>query len=164
MNYQYRYGTSTSTAIRTLYNAGKLPRFYSGLLAALIQGPLSRFGDTAANAGILALLQSNGVTKKLPIAVQSAFTSVGAALFRMILVSRTFKRADRCLMSVRFPWIRSKQHYKHKVNLACASSETAYGFMASDLYGTEPLPLLLRHLSDITPCVSCFCIDFNDIS
>lgn len=88
MNYQYRYGTSTKTAIKTLYDSGKLPRFYSGLTAALFQGPLSRFGDTAANAGILALLKSNGVMKKLPVVIQSAFASVAAALFRMILVSQ----------------------------------------------------------------------------
>ena len=28
-----------------------IPRFYRGLVPALLQGPLSRFGDTAANTG-----------------------------------------------------------------------------------------------------------------
>ncbi len=51
MNYQYRYGTNTTTALKTLYAQGGIPRFYRGLGPALIQGPLSRFGDTAANSG-----------------------------------------------------------------------------------------------------------------
>ena len=34
---------------------------------ALIQGPMSRFGDTAANAGTLALLDSYDATSTLPV-------------------------------------------------------------------------------------------------
>ena len=85
MNYQYRYGTGTTTAIRTLYHDGGWTRYYQGLAAALIQGPVSRFGDTAANAGILALLQSNSYMKRLPVLVQTVFASLAAAAFRMIL-------------------------------------------------------------------------------
>ena len=56
MNYQYRHGTSTMQAIKTLYVDGGrgvsgVLRFYKGFLPALVQGPLSRFGDTAANTG-----------------------------------------------------------------------------------------------------------------
>ncbi|KAH8105184.1 mitochondrial carrier [Cristinia sonorae] len=85
MNYQYRYGTSTTAATRTLYADGGWTRYYQGLTAALIQGPVSRFGDTAANAGILALLQSNSYMKKLPALVKTIFASLAAAAFRMIL-------------------------------------------------------------------------------
>ena len=85
MNYQYRYGTTTSQAIHTLYQDGGWTRYYQGLTAALIQGPVSRFGDTAANAGILALLQSNSYMKKLPSLVKTVFASAAAAAFRMIL-------------------------------------------------------------------------------
>jgi hypothetical protein len=46
---------------------------------------LSRFGDTAANAGILALLASNGFLKNLPTPIQTIFVSLCAAAFRMIL-------------------------------------------------------------------------------
>jgi len=46
----------------------------------------ARFGDTAANAGILALLSSNPFLAKLPSPLKTAFASVAAALFRMILV------------------------------------------------------------------------------
>ena len=55
------------------------------LFRSLIQGPVSRFGDTAANAGILALLQSNAFMKKLPALIQTVFASLAAALFRMLL-------------------------------------------------------------------------------
>lgn len=85
MNYQYRYGTTTSQAAHTLYLDGGWTRYYQGLSAALIQGPVSRFGDTAANAGILALLASNSYMKKLPTPVQTNFASAAAALFRMVL-------------------------------------------------------------------------------
>lgn len=85
MNYQYRYGTTTTQAIVTLHEDGGWKRYYQGLSAALIQGPVSRFGDTAANAGILALLQSNIYLKNMPAFVQTIFASLAAAAFRMIL-------------------------------------------------------------------------------
>ncbi|KIL63915.1 hypothetical protein M378DRAFT_647393 [Amanita muscaria Koide BX008] len=85
MNYQYRYGSTTTHAIRTLYADGGWTRYYQGLSAALIQGPVSRFGDTAANAGILALLASNPFMKKLPSLVKTIFASLAAAAFRILL-------------------------------------------------------------------------------
>jgi len=54
MNYQYRYGGTLLSSLRILYAEGGIPRLYQGLPFALIQGPLTRFGDTAANVGILA--------------------------------------------------------------------------------------------------------------
>jgi len=85
MNYQYRYGTTTTEAIKTLYADGGYPRYYQGLSAALVQGPVARFGDTAANAGILALLESNPFMKKLPSPIKTVFVSLCAAGFRTIL-------------------------------------------------------------------------------
>ncbi|EMD93679.1 hypothetical protein COCC4DRAFT_76946 [Bipolaris maydis ATCC 48331] len=85
MNYQYRHGTSTTTATKTLYHDGGIGRYYQGMGAALFQGPIARFGDTAANAGILALLQSNGFLKQLPSPIQTIFASACAAAFRMLL-------------------------------------------------------------------------------
>ncbi|CAN9080129.1 unnamed protein product [Alternaria alternata] len=85
MNYQYRHGTSTTVATKTLYADGGISRYYQGMGAALVQGPIARFGDTAANAGILALLQSNGFLKQLPSPVQTIFASACAASFRMLL-------------------------------------------------------------------------------
>jgi hypothetical protein len=99
MNYQYRFGTSFSQATQILYADGGLGRYYSGIGAALIQGepyststeedagvqvlmasihigPVARFGDTAANAGILALLQSNSYLKNLPSLAKTVFASL----------------------------------------------------------------------------------------
>ena len=46
MNYQYRYGGSLPNALGKLYGEGGVGRLYEGLPFALVQGPLSRFGDT----------------------------------------------------------------------------------------------------------------------
>jgi hypothetical protein len=56
---------------RTLYADGGIPRFYRGVLPALIQGPLSRFGDTAANTGMLTLLDNIEVTKDMNVAYKT---------------------------------------------------------------------------------------------
>jgi hypothetical protein len=39
-------------------------------------GPVARFGDTAANAGILALLASNSYLKDLPSPIKTIFVSL----------------------------------------------------------------------------------------
>lgn len=89
INYQYRYGTSTMEAFRTLYKDGGVLRFYRGLLPALIQGPMSRFGDTAANTGTLALLDTFDATKDMAVGVKTVAASTSAALFRIVLMPGT---------------------------------------------------------------------------
>lgn len=37
INYQYRHGTTTTVALKTIYSQGGIRRFYSGLIPALIQ-------------------------------------------------------------------------------------------------------------------------------
>ncbi|RYG65395.1 hypothetical protein EON64_12000 [archaeon] len=92
INYQYRYGTSTTEAFKNLYADGGIPRFYRGLAPALVQGPLSRFGDTAANTGVLAAMDSFEATENLPVAAKTIAASVGAGLFRIALMPvDTFK-------------------------------------------------------------------------
>ncbi|KAK9808597.1 hypothetical protein WJX72_000238 [[Myrmecia] bisecta] len=86
VNYQYRYGTTTTHAFKTLYSQGGIPRFYRGLGPALLQAPLSRFGDTAANAGTLSLLESYESTKKLPVPVKTLAASAASAAFRIFLM------------------------------------------------------------------------------
>ncbi len=46
------------------------------------QGPLSRFGDTAANTGVLALLEDVDI----PVPVKTVAASVAAGLFRIVLM------------------------------------------------------------------------------
>lgn len=86
VNYQYRNGTTFPVALKTLYADGGIPRFYRGVLPALIQGPLSRFGDTAANTGVLTLLNSMESTKDLGVSVKTVAASASAALFRIFLM------------------------------------------------------------------------------
>lgn len=86
MNYQYSYGTTMTQAMRSLYNQGGLARFYTGYSMALLQGPLSRFGDTASNMGTLSLLNSYNSTKELPIALKTMMASIVAAMFRIVLM------------------------------------------------------------------------------
>lgn len=86
MNYQYRHGTTTTFALKHLYKEGGIPRFYQGVVPALFQAPLSRFGDTAANAGAIALLDSYPQTKDLPSPVKSIFSSSAAATWRIFLM------------------------------------------------------------------------------
>lgn len=54
MNYQYASGGSLSMALSTLWEQGGISRLYQGVQLAVIQAPLSRLGDTAANAGAAA--------------------------------------------------------------------------------------------------------------
>ena len=86
MNYQYKHGGSFRAALSHLYSEGGIRRLYAGLAPALIQGPISRFGDTAANDGIRAALGALDATSELPGAYVSVVCSVAAGLFRVILM------------------------------------------------------------------------------
>jgi len=82
MNYQYRYGGGLVEVTKKLYAEGGIPRFYRGLAPGLIQAPVSRFGDTAANDGALAALEHTA----LPTAVKTMGASACAAGFRVFLM------------------------------------------------------------------------------
>ncbi|KAL1524441.1 hypothetical protein AB1Y20_019336 [Prymnesium parvum] len=85
MNYQYRYGSGMCASMRTLYADGGVRRFYQGLPYALLQTPLSRFGDTAANSGVLALLAAWSAAAWMPVWLRTACASGAAALWRMLI-------------------------------------------------------------------------------
>ena len=90
INYQYRYGMTTGEAMRTLWKEGgggarSVLRFYRGYLPAIFQGPLSRFGDTAANMGSLELLNSFESTKDLPVASKTLVASAASASWRILI-------------------------------------------------------------------------------
>lgn len=86
MNRQYRYGGDLLSSLKTLWAEGGIGRLYQGLPFALIQGPLTRFGDTAANVGILALLDSIPETRTLPLPIKTAIGSISAGTWRIILM------------------------------------------------------------------------------
>ena len=81
MNYQHANGLTTWEAITTLYAEGGLARLYQGWQAALLQAPISRFGDTAANALMLSLLANIAI----PEAVKTFCSSWAAAGFRILI-------------------------------------------------------------------------------
>jgi hypothetical protein len=86
MNYQYRYGGNLKSSLETLWSEGGISRLYQGLPFAIVQGPLTRFGDTAANVGILALLENIPETQSLPLPVKTACGSIAAGLWRIVLM------------------------------------------------------------------------------
>merc|ERR1719373_335944 len=97
MNYQYRYGTTTKIAAQTLWKEGGIRRFYRGIGPALIQGPMSRFGDTAANTGMLTILNANPSTRELPTPVKTLGASLAAASWRIFLMPVD---ACKCILQV----------------------------------------------------------------
>ncbi len=94
INFQYRYGMTTVEALKHLYVDGAktggyfggIRRFYRGLGPALIQGPLSRFGDTAGNDGFLELCRSVPELRDLPTGIKTIGASASAAVFRCLLM------------------------------------------------------------------------------
>lgn len=86
INFQYKYGYGTFEAFGKLYADGGILRFYRGYFPALLQGPLSRFGDTAANEGALAFLNHHPLAAGVPVAVKTVVASACAAGFRVFLM------------------------------------------------------------------------------
>jgi len=82
MNYQYRYGGTFTDTVKKLWAEGGVPRFYRGLAPGLIQAPMARFGDTAANDGMLAALEHT----EYPTVVKTMAASGCAASFRVFLM------------------------------------------------------------------------------
>jgi hypothetical protein len=83
MNYQYAKGTSAREAFETLYKQGGIARLYQGLPFALVQTPLARFGDTAANTGVLALLAMT--SPNMPLALSTCIASATGSLWRLAI-------------------------------------------------------------------------------
>lgn len=85
LNYTYRHGGKIKDNVRALYAEGGIRRFYRGLAAALIQAPISRFGDTFSNTLFIQLLNRYDSTKDLPIMVKTLGASLTSATFRSLL-------------------------------------------------------------------------------
>lgn len=86
VNYQYKHGTKFVETLGILYKQGGIPRFYRGLTPALLQAPLSRFGDTAMNTGVLHYLNHDERTKNMPIMGKTFIGSCFAGLWRIQLM------------------------------------------------------------------------------
>ena len=84
MNYQYANGgNGTLATVATLYEEGGLPRLYRGVQYALVQNPLSRFGDAAANAAVPALVVA--LVPGIPLPASQAVASATAAGWRILI-------------------------------------------------------------------------------
>jgi len=67
-------------AMRLLYDEGGIPRFYKGIIPALIMMPLSRFGDIFSNE-----VSREFLSHRLPTGLVTAVASTMAALWRMCI-------------------------------------------------------------------------------
>ncbi len=80
MNYQFKNGGGTFETLKLLYKEGGFPRFYRGYFFALMQGPISRFGDTGMNHFANIYFQDSNVF------LRTAAGSLGATLWRISIM------------------------------------------------------------------------------
>jgi hypothetical protein len=107
MNYQYANGGTMLGSIKALYKDGGVPRLYKGMSFAIVQAPLSRFGDTAANTGVLAVLDA--YYPQMPVGVATGFASVGGATWRIFLTPvDTFKTTLQVQGNAAFALLKDK--------------------------------------------------------
>ena len=88
VNYQYRTGINFKESFNILYEEGGIKRLYQGLPFALLQGPLSRFGDTASNSLVIEAFNDIDVLSSLhlPIFVPTIIASLIAGSWRIIIM------------------------------------------------------------------------------
>jgi hypothetical protein len=86
MNYQYKFGGKMLPTIQHLYKEGGVPRFYRGIVPALMVGPLSRFGDTAANSIALYYFKDLKENKNVPLFLQTGSASLMAGMWRFLTI------------------------------------------------------------------------------
>lgn len=84
MNYQFKNGGGFIATLKKLYAEGGVPRFYRGLVPALIIGPVSRFGDTFSNTFARTLFERSKTAQQLPIYIQTSLGSFCAGCWRML--------------------------------------------------------------------------------
>ena len=81
MNYQYRNGGTLGDTLRLLHSEGGISRFYHGIGFALLQAPLSRFGNTFANVAVLAMFSS--FAPNVVMSAQTMVATAAASLWRL---------------------------------------------------------------------------------
>jgi len=84
MNVQYYTGHGFYTTVKELWKEGGILRFYRGIHWAMLQAPLSRFGDTFANSWSLSL-----VSVLMPGSQMFVGTALGVSLssaWRVLLI------------------------------------------------------------------------------
>lgn len=150
MNYQYRYGGTLASSLETLYKEGGIPRLYQGLPFALIQGPLTRFGDTAANVGILVLLDSVPWAEGMPLPLKTLCGSLAAGSWRIFLMP-----IDTCktVMQVEGQEGLAKLYERVKKNGPGPLYRGAIASAAATAVGHFPWFLTYNYLNEVLPIV-----------
>ncbi len=82
VNYQYKNGGGFRQTFKKIYSEGGVRRFYQGYPIAMIQAPLSRFGDIAAYSMVSQYSEVNNIS--LP--VQTAMGTVCSSFWRFNLM------------------------------------------------------------------------------
>ena len=82
INYQYVNGTNFKTSLKLLLKEGGVFRLYRGYPLALTMGPLSRFGDTATNLGVMEYTKDSNI----PLSIKTGISSVFAGFWRICLM------------------------------------------------------------------------------
>lgn len=80
LSYQFVHDVAMLEAMRLLYAEGGIPRFYKGIIPALIMMPLSRFGDIFSNE-----VSREFLSHRLPTGLVTAVASTMAALWRICI-------------------------------------------------------------------------------
>lgn len=151
MNYQYRNGTTSREALTTLLAEGGIPRLYEGLPFALIQGPMSRFGDVAANDLCLLLLRSSSLSSGLPLPVMSAAGSLAAGVWRILLMPiDALKTCSQCSGSQGVPLLLKKVENEG----LGALYEGAAAVCLATAVGHYPWFATFNYMDSILPAVS----------
>jgi len=146
MNYQYRHGGTMNMALRTLYAQGGVARFYQGLPFALLQTPLSRFGDTATNSGILALFAQTGA--QVPLGVRTACASAAGSLWRLGITP-----LDTCKTTLQVEGETAYELLKKKVRVDGVMTlwDGALANAAASFVGSYPWFLTFNALDELVP-------------
>jgi len=157
INYQQAsVGLGSFAAMRMLYAEGGVARFYRGLLPALAQGPLCRFGDTAANAGAAALIPqlwfsgANGHAHFKILAVTLAGTTLAAAWRLLVTPIDTLKTTLQVSGAV----AAGQLHRKVRRYGPCVLWDGGYGGAAASAVGYFPWFLTYNTLDARLPAVS----------
>lgn len=82
VNHQYRNGGTFMSTFGKLYKEGGIIRFYRGYPYAMMLAPLSRFGDTAMNIGVMSMLEDSNMS----MASKTFFGSCGASMWRVMIM------------------------------------------------------------------------------
>ena len=148
LNHQYRNGGTFMSNLKLLYSQGGVLRFYKGVGPALLQAPLSRFGDTAANVGMMTYLNSNQNTEHLPMSIKTFCGSVSAGLWRINLMPidtlKTMKQVHGSLAT-------SILREKIRTNGISSLYHGSLGACTATIIGHFPWFLTYNYLSENIP-------------